>query len=276
MTAPTSSARPFQRISLKYSMVEEPDLSILDIFRLLADLGYDGVELDAPNDLPMAEILAAQKASGLAIPGVINSAHWKTPLTDPDPAVRQACVEATKTALSMARDYGAETMLLVPGVVRGETSYKQAYDRAVEGIEKILPHAEATGVCVALENVWNNFLLSPLEAARLVDSFEHPKLGWYFDVGNILRYGRPADWIEVLGKRILRVDLKEYSLKKMDNEGPWKGFDVELGDGDCDWPTVNAALRAAGYSGWASLEVPGGDRKRLAEIRARAERIAGA
>lgn len=276
MTAPSSSPRPFARISLKYSMIEEPGLSILDTFKLLVDLGYDGVELDAPNELPTAEVLKARDATGLALPGVINSAHWKTPLTDPDPAVRQACVEATKTALSLARDYGAQTMLLVPGVVRGETSYKQAYGRAVEGIEKILPHAEATGVSVALENVWNNFLLSPLEAARLVDGFEHPKLGWYFDVGNILRYGRPTDWIEVLGKRILRVDLKEYSLKKMDTQGPWKGFDVELGEGDCDWPAVNAALRAVGYSGWASLEVPGGDRKRLAEIRARAETIAGA
>lgn len=155
-----SNARPMAKTSLKWSMIEE-DLSILEKFKLIADLGFDGVELDSPNDLNQAEILAARDATGLAIPGVVNSAHWKTPLTDPDPAVREACVAASIEAMKQAKSYGAETMLLVPGVVNATTSYATAYDRAVEGIDRLLPHAEDIGISIALENVWNNFLLSP-------------------------------------------------------------------------------------------------------------------
>lgn len=273
-SANATSHRPLAKISLKWGMVEEPSLSILEKFQLLRDLGYDGVELDSPNDLPLDEVLSARDKTGLAIPGLVNAVHWKRPLTDADPAARQACVDSMIKALHDAKLYGATTVLLVPGVVNAGTSYKTAYARALEGIAKILPAAEETGVSIALENVWNDFLLSPLEAAALIDHFDHPKLGWYFDVGNILRYGRPAHWIEALGKRILKIDLKEFSLEKMNSEGPWKGFNVELGDGDCDWATINKALSDVGYSGWASVEVPGGDRKRLAELKKRVDRIA--
>jgi L-ribulose-5-phosphate 3-epimerase len=265
-------SRPMAKTSLKWSMIEE-DLSIADKFQLVADLGFDGVELDAPNELPLDEVLAARDAAGIAIPGVVNSAHLKVPLTDPDPAVRDACVAATIVALQNAKAYGADTVLLVPGVVKGETSYAQAYDRAVEGIDRLLPHAEEIGVSLALENVWNDFLLSPLEAAHLIDGFDSPRLGWYFDIGNVMRYGRPSDWIEALGSRILKLDAKEYSLTRMNAEGPWKGFEVELGEGDIDWAGVNRALNAIGYSGWVSAEVPGGNRQRLADIKQRLDRI---
>lgn len=272
----SASARPMTRVSLKWGMVEAGPLSILEKFQLLKDLGFDGVELDSPNDLPLDEVLEARDRTGLAIPGVVNSRHWKVPLTDPDPAVRAACVESMVTALHDAKRYGASTVLLVPGVVNATTSYAQAYDRAIEEIGKLVPHAEETGVAIALENVWNDFLLSPLEAARFVDAFDHPLIGWYFDVGNVLRYGRPAHWIEALGHRILKVDVKEFSLARMNAEGPWKVFEVELGDGDGDWPAVNRALAGIGYSGWVSAEVPGGDRDRLAAIRERMAKIAAA
>ncbi|MFK0161720.1 sugar phosphate isomerase/epimerase family protein [Rhizobium sp. NPDC090279] len=268
------SARPLAKISLKWGMVEEPSLSILEKFQLLRDLGYDGVELDSPNDLPLDEVLNARDKTGLDIPGLVNAVHWKRPLTDPDPLARQACVDSMVKALHDAKLYGATTVLLVPGVVNAATSYKTAYARAGEEVAKILSAAEESGVSVALENVWNDFLLSPLEAANFVDRFNHPKLGWYFDVGNVLRYGRPTDWIEALGKRILKIDIKEYSLEKMNSEGPWKGFNVELGEGDCDWAAVNKALSDVGYSGWASIEVPGGDRHRLTDLRRRVDRIA--
>jgi hexulose-6-phosphate isomerase len=275
MTEPSNpSARPLAKISLKWGMVEEPSLSILEKFQLLRDLGYDGVELDSPNDLPLDEVLNARDKTGLAIPGLVNAVHWKRPLTDPDPSARQACVGSMVKALHDAKLYGATTVLLVPGVVNAGTSYKTAYARAGEEIARILPAAEESGVSIALENVWNDFLLSPLEAADFIDRFNHPKLGWYFDVGNVLRYGRPTHWIEALGKRILKIDIKEYSLEKMNSEGPWKGFNVELGEGDCDWAAVNKALADVGYSGWASIEVPGGDRHRLADLKKRVDRIA--
>ncbi len=270
----SQSPRPLAKISLKWSMIEEDKLSILEKFQLLRDVGFDGVELDSPNDLPSREVLDARDKTGVAIPGLVNSMHWKSPLTDADPAVRQACVDSMITALNDAKLYGADTVLLVPGVVRNSpTSYKTAYGRALEEIAKIIPHAEKTGVSIALENVWNDFLLSPLQAAAFVDACNHPKVGWYFDVGNVLRYGRPVDWIEALGHRILKIDVKEYSLDKMNSEGPWKGFEVEIGDGDCDWAAVNRALAEVGYSGWASVEVPGGDRHRLAAIKERVDRI---
>src|SRR5690606_21588012 len=188
---------------------------------------------------------------------------WKSPLTDRDPAKRKACSDAMVQALRDTKKYGGTTVLLVPGVVNADTSYQEAWDRSIAEVKKLIPVVEETGVKIAFENVWNNFILSPIEAARYVDEFDHPLIGWYFDVGNILRYGWPVHWIEALGKRIFKLDIKEYSLKKMQEEGLWKGFGVELMEGDCNWPEVNKALVKIGYSGWASAEVTGGDRERL-------------
>jgi len=257
--------RPLIKKSLKFGMVEE-NLSILDKFKLLKDLGFDGVELDSPNALDHKEILKARDKTGLEIPGVVNSLHWKMPLSDPDPSVRKKCVDSMKDALRNCKAYGGTTVLLVPAVVSEKVSYVDAYKRSQEEIRKILPVAEETGIKIAIENVWNNFLISPVEAARYIDEFEHEMIGWYFDVGNIIRYGWPEHWIEALGNRIIKIDVKEYSREKQRNEGVWKGFQVELMEGDCNWPIVNAALSKVGYSGWGSAEVPGGDRKRLAKI----------
>lgn len=251
--------------SLKYGMVEE-QLSVLEKFKLLKELGFDGVELDSPNDLDADEVLQAKQQTGLEIPGVVNSMHWSKPLSDPDPKVRAACVKSMETALRDCKRYGGTTVLLVPAVVSQQVSYQQAYQRSQQEIRKLLPVAQETGIKIAFENVWNNFLLSPLEAARYVDEFDSEMVGWYFDVGNIVRYGWPEHWIEVLGDRILKLDVKEYSRTKQQNEGIWKGFDVEFMQGDCNWPEVNKALEKIGYQGWASAEVKGGDRKRLKRI----------
>jgi len=261
------------RKSLKYGMVKE-DLSVLDKFKLLKDLGFHGVELDSPNDLNKKEILEARDKTGLEIPGTVNSVHWNSPLSDPDPKVREKCVESMKLALRDTKEYGGTTVLLVPGVVNDKVSYDDAYRRSQEEIKKLLPIAEETGVKIAIENVWNNFLISPMEAARYIDEFESEMIGWYFDVGNIIRYGWPEQWIKILDKRILKLDIKEYSRKKQQEEGIWKGFDVKLNDGDCNWPVVMDALEEVNYSGgWGSAEVPGGDRKRLQDISERMDKI---
>ena len=113
-----------------------------------------------------------------------------------------------------------------------------------------------------------------MEAARYIDEFESDMIGWYFDVGNIIRYGWPEQWINILNKRIRKLDIKEYSRKKQQEEGIWKGFDVKLNDGDCNWPVVMDALEKIHYSGgWGSAEVPGGDRKRLQDISERMDKI---
>ncbi len=259
--------------SLKFGMVEE-NLSVLDKFKLLKDLGFHGVELDSPNNLDKKEILEARDKTGLELPGTINSVHWKSPLSDPDPKVREKCVESMKTALRDTKDYGGTTVLLVPGVVSEKISYDDAYKRSQKEIRKMLPVAKETGVKIAIENVWNNFLISPMEAARYIDEFESDSIGWYFDVGNIVRYGWPEQWIKILGKRILKVDIKEYSREKQQEEGIWKGFDVKLTEGDCNWPVVIDTLEAIKYKGgWGSAEVPGGDRVRLQEISERMDKI---
>jgi hexulose-6-phosphate isomerase len=259
---------------LKYSMVNEPG-SVLDHFTMLKEIGFDGVEMDSPSDINIDEVLEAKEQSGLEIPGVINSAHWKMPLSDPDPSVRAQCVEASKTALRDCKRYGGTTMLLVPGVVNDKISYADAYRRSQEEIRKLLPVAEETGIKIAIENVWNNMLLSPLEAARFIDEFDNPMIGWYFDVGNIVRYGWPEHWIEVLDDRIMKLDIKEYSREKQQEEGIWKGFEVELMEGDCNWPEVNKALEKIGYEGWASAEVKGGGRERLQTISQKMDAIFG-
>jgi len=147
----------------------------------------------------------------------------------------------------------------VPAVVNKEVSYNDAYRRSPDEIAKAVPLAEDLGVKIAIENVWNQFLLSPLEAARYVDEFNSPAVGWHFDVGNVITFGWPEQWIRILGKRIQKLHIKEYSRKKRDNEGLWKGFQVPFLEGDNDWPAIMKALDDIGYNGWGIAEQGGGD-----------------
>ena len=252
--------------AVKWGMIQV-DGSVLDKFKLLKELGFDGVELDAPSSLDKSEVLKAREETGLPIHGVVDSVHWNDTLSSPDAAVRASGVEALEQALCDSNAYGGTTVLLVPGKVeRGRVSYADVYKRSQEEVRKVLPVAEELNIKIAIENVWNDFLLSPLEEARYIDEFESPYVGAYFDVGNVLRYGYPEDWIRTLGKRILKVDIKEFSLKKMREEGLGKGFGVELLEGDNDWHAVMTAFREIGYHGWATAEIPGGGRERLAKI----------
>ncbi|MCC6288073.1 MAG: sugar phosphate isomerase/epimerase [Chitinophagaceae bacterium] len=267
-----NSFKPKIKKSLKIEMVKG-ELPLMDKFKMLKELGYDGVEFSSPHNYDHKEILAARDKTGLLIPGVVNSEHWKSPLSSPDPAVRDKCFNTVIQSLNDCKLYGGTTVLLVAGVVNEKISYADTYTRTQEQIRKLIPHAEKTGIKIAIENVWNNFLISPLEAARYVDEINHPLVGWYFDIGNILRYGWPEQWIEILDKRIMKLDVKEYSRKKQNDEGLWKGFDVELMEGDNNWPVIIEALQKIGYNGWASAEVPGGDRERLKVIIDRMKKI---
>jgi hexulose-6-phosphate isomerase len=249
--------------------------SVLEKFQIIQRAGYDGVEIDSPSNLNLDEVNAAMKATGLVVPGVVDSVHWSQPLSSADAAVRAKGLEGLQTALRDAKKVGATTVLLVPAVVNASMSYDDAWARSQAEIRKALPLAKELGVSIGLENVWNNFLLSPLEAARYVDEFESDSIGWYFDVGNVVNFGWPEQWIHILGKRILKLDVKEFSRKKRDNEGLWRGFDAEIGEGDVDWKAVRAALREIGYddNAWASAEVAGGDEARLKDVRERMDRV---
>jgi hexulose-6-phosphate isomerase len=221
------------------------------------------------------DVKKAQDESGLIVHGVVDYVHWGKPLSDPSPEVRAAGLEGLKTSLRDCKAYGGTTVLLVPAVVNKQTSYADAYQRSQEEIRKALPLAGELGVRILFENVWNNFLLSPLETAKYIDEFESPLVGSYFDVGNVIRYGWPEHWILTLGKRIGKLDIKEYSRKIANEQGVGKGFSAEIGDGEdgCDWPAVMAALKSIGFSGWATAEVRGGDRKRLEEVSQRMDKI---
>lgn len=259
--------------SLGFGMIKE-DLSLADKFKLVKDLGFDGVELNSPTDLNKSEILDAKVKSGLELPSVVNKDHWATPLSDPDPAVRQQIIQSVAQSLQDVKDFGGDTVLVVPGVVNEKVSYEQAYNTALNSIRKLIPYAEKTGMQIALENVWNNFLLSPMEAKRFVDEINHPLVGWYFDIGNILRYGWPEHWIKTLNSRIMKLHIKEFSRELMNKEGLWAGFKVELLDGDNNWPVVMKTVSEINHKGgWLTAEVSGGDRTRLKDISERMDKI---
>ncbi len=230
------------------------DLDLKGRFRLLKEAGFDGVEPSSGMDRD--EVLRARDESGLEIPSVVVATHWSQPLSSPDPDVRAAGLEGLKTALRDAKAYGAQTVLLVPGVVNASIFYDDAYRRSQREIRKAVPLAEEIGVVIAVENVWNRFLLSPLEAARYVDEFESPYVGWYFDIGNIRNYGWPEQWIRILGERIAMVHLKEYSMEKRNREGPRAGFRVNFLEGDNDWAAIMRAFRDIGYGGYGIAEPP--------------------
>lgn len=258
--------------AVKIGMVQVEG-SLVEKFKALKSLGFDGVELDSPNQHKLDDVLRARDESGLTIHGVVDSVHWNDTLSHPAPEVRSRGVEALKTAIRDSKAYGGTTVLLVPAKVDKQVSYADAYTRSQAEIRKAIPVAEQEGIKILFENVWNSFLLSPLETARYIDEFESKTVGAYFDVGNVLRYGWPEQWIRVLGPRIGKLDIKEFSLKKMNEEGLYKGFQVELLEGDCDWPAVMAALREIKFSGWGTAEIPGGGRERLAEIAGRMDKI---
>jgi L-ribulose-5-phosphate 3-epimerase len=246
--------------------------SVLEKMKAVKAAGFDGAEMNSHMD--QSEVLRARDETGLHIPSVCGVHHWSKPLSHPDPKVRAEGLEALQQTLRDAKAYGASSVLLVPAVVNADVSYAQAYERSQTEIRKAVPLAEELGVKIAIENVWNQFLLSPLEAVRYVDEFKSPAVGWHFDVGNILNYGWPEQWIRALGPRIQKLHIKEFSRKKRDNEGLWKGFDVKLLEGDDNWPVVMKALDEVGYHGWAITEQDGGDTPEgLNDLRLRLGRI---
>jgi hexulose-6-phosphate isomerase len=226
-------------------------------FQAAKQAGFDGIE--PSSHLDRNEVLKARDATGLIISSVCGSQHWKAPLSHPDPKVREEGLEALKVTIIDAKTYGADTILLVPGRVNETVSYDDCWNRSTEEIRKIVPFAEDMKVKIAIENVWNNFLLSPMEAADYVDQFNSPIIGFYFDCGNILAYGWPEQWIKILDKRIAKIHIKEYSRKIADTQGKSAGFKVKLQEGDVNWPAVMKALDDIGYKSWATVEMSGGD-----------------
>lgn len=230
--------------------------TLIEKYKAAREAGYEGVE--PAGGLNHQEVLDALGASGLKAASVCCHTHWKQTLTHNDEKMREEGLQGVITTLHDAKAYGADSILVVPGVCNEEVPYHVAWERAITQIKKAVPVAKETGVKISIENVWNNFILSPLEAVRFLDEIGDPMVGWHFDIGNVLRYGWPEQWITVLGKRINRIHVKEYSTKKMKDEGVWKGFDCDLLEGDNNWAAIMKALDDVGYTGWAISEQRGG------------------
>jgi L-ribulose-5-phosphate 3-epimerase len=246
-------------------------LSMPDKFALAREVGFEGVEVHTISDPREAEaVAAASKASGLPVHCVMNSDHWRFPLSSADPEVVQKSVAGMETSLRNAALLGAGAVLLVPAVVDEQTSYADAWKRSQQVIrDRILPLAEQLKVVVAVEEVWNKFLLSPLEFAQYVDEFKSPWLKAYFDVGNIVFYGYPHDWIRTLGPRIVRVHVKDFKLERGAGRFHWKN----IGEGDIDWVEVRKALNEIGYTGFITTEIEGGDKAYLSDVVGRLNRF---
>lgn len=221
------------------------------------DAGYEGVE--PHGGMNQQEVLDALGSSGLKAASVCCHTHWKQTLTHNDEATREAGLQGVLTTLRDAKAYGADSILVVPGTVSEEVSYDVAWERSIAQLKKAVPLAKELGVRISIENVWNNFILSPLEAVKFLDDVGDPIVGWHFDIGNVGRFGWAEQWIKVLGKRINRIHVKEFDTKKMKEEGLYKGFDCDLTEGTNNWPAIMKALDEAGYTGWAISEQRGGN-----------------
>jgi L-ribulose-5-phosphate 3-epimerase len=220
---------------------------VMEQFRAVKAAGFEGVE--PMSHMKQDEVLRALEENGLKAASVCCNTHWKDTLSDPDPEVRRRGLEGLVQALKDARHYGASSVLLVPGVVNNKVSYEECFQRSVAEIRKAAPIAGELGVKIAVENVWNNFITKPQQAVEFLDAIDSPQVGWHFDIGNCLRYSPSETWIPVIGKRILKLHIKEYSQ--------FKKFNVRLLEGDDHWPAIMKALDDVGYQGWGISEQPG-------------------
>ena len=252
------------RKALQLGMLPK-ELSDAEKFKLAKKCGFDGIE-----GSPMADLEAARRRgtlareAGVPIHSIVYGG-WGAPFSEPDPKVIAKGLDGMETALRSAKALGAETVLLVPAVVKENVSYGDAYKRSQEHIRKLLPLAKELGVVIAVENVWNKFLLSPLEFARYVDEFDSPWLKAYFDVGNVIIYGYAQDWIRTLGQRIVKIHLKDFRRKGYQ----W----TNLLEGDVNWQQVRQALDEIGYNGFMTTELRGGDEAYLTDLSGRINKI---
>jgi hexulose-6-phosphate isomerase len=240
-------------------------------FTLARTAGFDAIEMQTVASADEAqEIREAAAKTGITIHSVMNMDHWRFPLSSADPDVVSRSVAGMETSLRNAALWGAGVVLLVPAVVDAGTSYGDAYARSQRVIrERLLPMAGDLKVTIAVEEVWNKFLLSPLEFARYVDEFDSRWLRAYFDVGNVVLYGFPQDWIRTLAQRIVRIHLKDFNFDRSNGRFAWKA----IGEGDIDWIAVRRALDDIHYSGYVTTEVNGGDAAYLADVAQRVDRF---
>lgn len=257
--------------SLKIGMVNLPG-SLTEKFRVLKEVGFDGVEMDSPG----MDVEATRKAiaeSGLPVDGTVCSTHWSVRHSDPNPEVRAKALADLETALRATHAVGGNTVLLVVGH-GNDGSEREVWARSMMNIRLALPLAAKLGVYIAIENVWNHFLYQHDGPANqtadlfrdYVNELNSPWVGIQFDIGNHQKYGKPEQWIRTLGRQIVKLDVKDWGI-----EAGW----AKIGDGDVNWAGVRRSLLEMGYTGWAAAEVEGGGRDQLLDISQRMDRVFG-
>jgi len=267
LVASSVRARPAIKKGLVFDMVSDK-LSYADRFKMVRDSGFEVVQaLTEPDERKAQEMKQAADAANVQIDSVMNVDHWQYPLSSSDPAVVEKSLNGMRTSLRNAKLWGSDVVLLVPAVVNSQTSYRDAWTRSQAQIRKLIPLAQELSVVIGIEEVWNKFLLSPVEMAQYVDEFRSPWIKAWFDVGNVVLYGYPQDWIRTLGKRIVKVHLKDFKRKQ-------GGYDwVNLGDGDVEWPAVRQAFSDIGYGGSVIAELEQGDTAYLSDVSRRIDRL---
>lgn len=264
--AATSGPLPIKK-GLVWDMLPSK-LSYAERMKLARDVGFDVVQANTTPDKHEAEQLkSAAEAANIRIDSVMNMAHWKYPLSSSDPDVVATSMDGMRTSLHNAKLWGSDAVLLVPAVVNPQTTYREAWERSQTQIRKLIPLAAELKVVIAIEEVWNKFLLSPLEMKKYIEEFQSPWIKAWFDVGNVVLYGYPQDWIHTLGKSIYKVHLKDFKRKQ--DSSAW----VNLGDGDIDWGAVRQAFADVGYAGSAIAELEGGDETYLRDVAKRIDRL---
>ena len=257
-------------------------LPIKSAMEQASKMGFEGIELGIASQGVLThntsqaeceEIVREAEKHGLEISGVASGESWTTSPTANDEDVRLKIIDFTKKALQITHWLGSDAYLFVPGAVEvfflpdaEVIPYDVCYQRASEAISQLVPVAEKLGVAIAVENVWNKFLLSPLEMREFIDNFNTSQVGVYFDVGNVLLTGYPDQWIRILGSRIKRVHIKDFKL----SVGNADGF-VDLLEGDVDFEAVKQALSEINYDGYVTAEMipftPGRPEKTAAAMR---------
>ena len=267
----TLSTPPSTPLPIKKGVLLEmlpAKLSYAERMKMARDVGFEVIQAPTTPDQHKAEeIKKAADGAKVRIDSVMNIDHWKDPLSSSDPAVVEKSLAGMRTSLHNAKLWESDAVLLVPAVVNPQTSYRDAWTRSQREIRKLIPLAEEFKIVIAIEEVWNKFLLSPLEMASYIDEFHSPWIKAWFDVGNVLLYGYPQDWIRTLGNRIVKVHLKDF--KRRENGYAW----VNLGDGDVDWAAVRQAFAEIGYAGSAVTELEKGDEPYLRDVSNRVGRL---
>lgn len=247
----TSQAGQFTgkiRKAVKFHMFNEEGLSVLDKFKILKDLGFDGTEIRTSYKGDLGEIDAAIEKTGLQVHGVVHSSN-------PD----------LKMGIDLAKRFGGDSVLVVARYDK-KKSLQANWDRDLQLLKEGAPYAEKQGVKLLVENVWASYIISAFDMRSFIDAIGSDFVQVYFDVGNNVRWGVPEHWVELLGKRIGKLDIKEYSTKLQNDEGLRHGFGVPIGEGSVNWANVRAELAKIGFTGWATAEVKGGNRERMKMI----------